>query len=95
MKPLGLALVAALALATPPLTAQQAAPALDRSKIPPPGKPPVLRVPAWTNTTLGESYEEDGESLVGCVYLGVLYELGRGVAKGQVFIRPVSPDSST
>jgi zinc protease len=31
-------------------SAQQA---LDRAKIPPPGKPPVLRVPAWTDGTLG------------------------------------------
>ncbi|MBI4476764.1 MAG: hypothetical protein HY654_06295, partial [Acidobacteria bacterium] len=25
---------------------------LDRTKVPPPGKPPVLRVPAWTKAKL-------------------------------------------
>lgn len=44
-----IALVVVLALATLPLFAQQA---LDRSKVPPPGKPPVLRVPTWTKTSL-------------------------------------------
>jgi zinc protease len=34
---------------TLPVEAQQA---LDRSKIPPAGKPPVLHVPAWTSSTL-------------------------------------------
>ena len=39
-----------LLLLTAAPSAQQA---LDRKKIPPPGKPPELRVPAWTKTTLG------------------------------------------
>jgi zinc protease len=43
-----------LALVTLPLLAQQA---LDRTKIPPPGKPPVLRVPTWTKTTLANGAE--------------------------------------
>ncbi len=45
------ALVVALAVALVPaaLCARQA---LDRSKIPPPGKAPELRVPTWTETTL-------------------------------------------
>jgi zinc protease len=30
---------------------------LDRSKVPPPGKPPVLRVPAWTRATLSNGAE--------------------------------------
>jgi zinc protease len=34
-----------------PLTAS-AQQALDRKKVPPPGKPPTLRVPTWTKTTL-------------------------------------------
>ena len=37
-----------------PLLAQQA---LDRNKIPPPGKTPTLRVPAWTKTTLANGAE--------------------------------------
>jgi zinc protease len=37
-----------------PLVAQQA---LDRSRVPPPGKPPVLRVPVWTRTTLANGAE--------------------------------------
>jgi zinc protease len=36
-------------LAWTPLSARQT---LDRTKIPPPGKPPVLRVPAWTKSKL-------------------------------------------
>ena len=36
-------------LATLPMIAGQA---LDRSKVPAPGKPPVLRVPSWTRVTL-------------------------------------------
>ena len=43
-----------LALVSLPLLAQQA---LDRSKIPPPDKTPVLRVPAWTKTTLANGAE--------------------------------------
>jgi zinc protease len=43
------AVLLALALCAAPAGAQQA---LDRSKIPPPGKAPELRVPAWTKTTL-------------------------------------------
>jgi predicted Zn-dependent peptidase len=42
-------LVAAAALLSLPVTARQA---LDRSKIPPPGPAPELRVPTWTRTTL-------------------------------------------
>jgi predicted Zn-dependent peptidase len=38
-----------LAVATLPLVAQQA---LDRSKVPTAGKPPVIRIPTWTRTTL-------------------------------------------
>jgi predicted Zn-dependent peptidase len=39
-------------------TAQAAAPqAFDRSRIPPPGKTPELRVPAWTKTTLSNGAE--------------------------------------
>jgi zinc protease len=37
-------------VATLPLVAQQV---LDRTKIPPPGRPPELRVPVWTKSTLG------------------------------------------
>jgi zinc protease len=43
------AAVAAALLAWLPVAAQQK---LDRSKIPPPGKQPVLRVPAWTKSKL-------------------------------------------
>jgi len=43
-----------LALVSLPLLAQQA---LDRNKIPPPGKTPALRVPAWTRTTLANGAE--------------------------------------
>jgi zinc protease len=32
-------------------------PAFDRSRIPPPGKTPVLRVPTWTKTTLSNGAE--------------------------------------
>ena len=42
-------LIASLVVVALPLSAQRA---LDRAKIPPPGKPPVLRVPVWTKTTL-------------------------------------------
>jgi len=49
----------AAGLLTWPVLGQQARPTppapsatLDRTKIPPPGKPPVLRVPAWTKSTL-------------------------------------------
>ena len=35
----------------------QPAPALDRTKIPPAGKTPVLRVPTWTRTTLANGAE--------------------------------------
>jgi len=48
------AIVLAVALLALPLWAQQA---LDRSKIPPPGKPPALRVPTWTKTTLANGAE--------------------------------------
>jgi zinc protease len=41
-----LALAVALAL---PIAAQQP---LDRTKVPVPGKPPVLRVPSWTRSAL-------------------------------------------
>jgi zinc protease len=44
-----LVIVLAVALVPVALGARQA---LDRSKIPPPGKAPVLRVPTWTKTTL-------------------------------------------
>jgi zinc protease len=44
---------AALALISFPLQAQT----LDRTKIPPPGKLPELRVPAWTKTTLANGAE--------------------------------------
>ena len=47
-------LVATFAVAALPVVAQQA---LDRAKIPPPGKPPVLHVPAWTKTTLANGAE--------------------------------------
>ena len=47
-------MLATFVVAALPLSAQQA---LDRSKIPPPGKPPLLRVPAWTNTTLANGAE--------------------------------------
>ncbi len=43
-----------LIVATLPALAQQA---LDRTKIPPPGPLPVLRVPAWTKTTLPNGIE--------------------------------------
>lgn len=43
-----------VALSTLPASAQGG---LDRSKIPPPGKAPELRVPAWTKTTLGSGVE--------------------------------------
>lgn len=48
-----IAAMLALALAWP-LLAQQA---LDRSRIPPPGKPAVLRVPTWTKATLTNGAE--------------------------------------
>lgn len=35
----------------------QAAPTLDRKKIPPPGRTPALRVPAWTKSTLSNGAE--------------------------------------
>src|SRR5439155_16833250 len=44
-----LSIVIAALLAGPPIAAQQG---LDRSKIPPPGKTPVLHVPAWTRSKL-------------------------------------------
>ncbi len=43
-----------MALGALPLRAQQP---LDRSKIPPPGKAPELRVPAWTKATLANGIE--------------------------------------
>lgn len=43
-----------VALLVLPASAQQA---LDRSKIPPPGPAPQLRVPTWTKTTLGNGVE--------------------------------------
>jgi zinc protease len=43
-----------LAMCALPASAQQP---LDRSKIPPPGKAPELRVPAWTKATLGNGIE--------------------------------------
>jgi zinc protease len=45
---------ALLVVASSPLGSQQA---LDRTKIPPAGKTPVLRVPAWTTTTLANGAE--------------------------------------
>ena len=51
--PLAVTIVLGL-LAAAPLVAQQA---LDRTKIPAPGKPPVLRVPAWTKDTLSNGAE--------------------------------------
>jgi zinc protease len=42
------------ALCAPPASAQQA---LDRSKTPPPGKAPELRVPTWTKAMLGNGIE--------------------------------------
>jgi zinc protease len=42
-------LIASIVALTNAPSAQQG---LDRKKVPPPGKPPVLRVPAWTKTTL-------------------------------------------
>ena len=47
----GLALAVALVV---PVAAQQA---LDRSKIPPPGKTPELHVPTWTRATLANGAE--------------------------------------
>ena len=44
-----LALAMAGAVLSLPLSAQQT---LDRTKVPPPGKPPVLRVPVWTRASL-------------------------------------------
>lgn len=49
-------LVIALAVALVPV-ALGARQALDRSKIPPPGKTPELRVPTWTKTTLSNGAE--------------------------------------
>ena len=49
-----LALVAAASMAVVPVLAQQA---FDRTKIPPPGKAPVLRVPTWTHGTLPNGVE--------------------------------------
>jgi|WetSurMetagenome_2_1015567.scaffolds.fasta_scaffold16090_2 zinc protease len=62
------ALALAAALGTLPAAAQTTAPArpapaapakqaFDRSKIPPPGKAPDLRVPAWTKATLANGIE--------------------------------------
>ncbi len=48
------AIVLALALCALPVAAQQP---LDRSKVPPPGKAPELRVPAWARTTLSNGAE--------------------------------------
>ncbi len=48
------AIALAVALGSLPAAAQQP---LDRSKIPPPGKTPELRVPSWTKTTLGNGIE--------------------------------------
>ena len=45
-------LVASPALAQRPQSSVAAKNTLDRTKIPPPAKTPVLRVPAWTETTL-------------------------------------------
>ena len=50
------ALIIALAVALVP-AALGARQALDRSKIPPPGKTPELRVPTWTQTTLPNGAE--------------------------------------
>jgi zinc protease len=47
-------IVLAMSLLSLPLGAEQA---LDRSKIPPPGKSPVLRVPTWTKSTLANGAE--------------------------------------
>ncbi|HEY3383073.1 MAG TPA: pitrilysin family protein [Vicinamibacterales bacterium] len=47
-------IVLAVALLSLPLAAQQA---LDRTKVPPPGKTPELRVPTWTKTTLANGAE--------------------------------------
>ena len=44
-----LALAITGAVLSLPLSAQQT---LDRTKVPPPGKPPVLRVPVWTRASL-------------------------------------------
>lgn len=49
-----LIVVAAIAAAAMPLLAQQT---VDRTKVPAPGKPPVLRVPAWTRATLPNGAE--------------------------------------
>lgn len=49
-----LVIVLAVALVPAALGARQA---LDRSKIPPPGKTPELRVPTWTKTTLPNGAE--------------------------------------
>jgi predicted Zn-dependent peptidase len=49
-----IALAALVLLAAAPVVTQQA---LDRSKIPPPGKPPVLRVPTWTKAPLANGAE--------------------------------------
>ena len=46
--------VAALLLLSSSLSAQQG---LDRKKVPPPGKTPELRVPAWTKSTLSDGAE--------------------------------------
>jgi zinc protease len=45
-----LVIVAALTIVSVAATAQQP---FDHKKVPPPGKPPTLRVPVWTKTTLG------------------------------------------
>jgi zinc protease len=50
----GLCLAAILVAAALPMAARQA---LDRSKIPPPGKPPILQVPKWTRATLANGAE--------------------------------------
>jgi zinc protease len=49
-----LAITVAAAGLSLPLFAQQT---LDRTKVPPPGKPPVLRVPAWTRASLADGAE--------------------------------------
>jgi predicted Zn-dependent peptidase len=49
-----IATAVALALLAPTAGAQQA---LDRTRIPAPGKPPELRVPTWTKTTLANGAE--------------------------------------
>ena len=51
---LALVLLLSAVAAAGSLGAQQA---LDRTKIPPPGKPPVLRVPTWTHTALANGAE--------------------------------------